>query len=181
MSYLNNVEQWLDNVVIGLNLCPFAAKPRRKGQIRIAIYETDSLETLLENIYQELIRLDDTLVCDLDTSLIVCPNVLQDFDEYNQFLDMVDALIRQCDRDGIYQVASFHPDYYFYGTQPDDAENLTNRAPYPIFHLIREDSMEKVLAHYPDPEGIPERNIEKMNALSEKDIRRLFPFLFSKP
>ncbi|GAB6260557.1 DUF1415 domain-containing protein [Photobacterium sp. 53610] len=180
MSYLLKVEQWLDDVVIGLNLCPFAAKPRRNEQIRIAVYETDSLEALLEGIYQEIKRLDDTPACDLDTSLVVCPNLLQDFDEYNQFLDMVEALISQCGKEGIYQVASFHPDYCFYGAAPDDAENLTNRAPYPIFHLIREDSMEKVLAHYPDPDAIPERNIEKMNALTDEEIRRLFPYLISK-
>ncbi|KDM91741.1 DUF1415 domain-containing protein [Photobacterium galatheae] len=180
MSYLLNVEQWLDDVVIGLNLCPFAAKPRRNEQIRIAIYETDSLEELLEGIYQEIKRLDSTPVCDLDTSLVVCPNLLQDFDEYNQFLDMVEALISQCGKEGIYQVASFHPDYCFYGTAPGDAENLTNRAPYPIFHFIREDSMEKVLAHYPDPDAIPERNIEKMKKLTDEEIRRLFPYLISK-
>ncbi|MDO6705977.1 DUF1415 domain-containing protein [Photobacterium sp. 1_MG-2023] len=180
MSYLHHVEQWLDDVVIGLNLCPFAAKPRRNEQIRIAICETDSLDVLLENIQQEIQRLDNTPVCDLDTSLVVCPNLLQDFDEYNQFLDMVEALISQCGKDGVYQVASFHPDYYFFGTHPDDAENLTNRAPYPIFHLIREDSMEKVLAHYPDPEAIPEQNIEKMNALTKEEIRQLFPYLISK-
>ncbi|GAL02565.1 hypothetical protein JCM19237_5458 [Photobacterium aphoticum] len=147
------VQQWLVNVVIGLNLCPFAAKPNRNKQIRIAIEDNDSEDVLLERIYQELKRLDETPVETLETTLVVAPQLLSAFEDYNQFLDLVDALIFQCGYEGTYQIATFHPDYCFHGTHPDDAENLTNKAPYPIFHLIREESMEKVLKHYPDPEG----------------------------
>ncbi|MGF1687104.1 DUF1415 domain-containing protein [Photobacterium japonica] len=172
-----DVQQWLEAVVIGLNLCPFAAKPNRNKQIDIYVDDTAAEDVLLEAIYQQLKRLDETPVEQLETTLVVAPNLFSDFDDYNQFLDLVDALIFQCGYDGTYQIASFHPHYCFYGTQPDDAENLTNRAPYPIFHLIREASMEKVLKHYPDPEGIPERNIACVEALSPEDIKRLFPFL----
>lgn len=171
------VQQWLENVVIGLNLCPFAAKPNRNKQIQIFISEANDEDVLLEEIYQQLKKLDSTPVKELETTLVVTPHLFEDFADYNQYLDLVDALLFQMGYQGTYQVASFHPDYCFHGTQPDDAENLTNRSPYPIFHLIREESMEKVLKHYPDPEGIPGRNIERVESLTDEEIARLFPFL----
>lgn len=171
------VQQWLDNVVIGLNLCPFAAKPQRNKQIKIHVSEASTENDALEDIYRQMQELDTTPVDELETTLVVTPNLFESFDDYNQFLDILDGLLIQAGYDGIYQIASFHPDYCFYGTHPDDAENLTNRSPYPIFHLIREDSMEKVLKHYPDPEGIPERNIERVEALTPEEVATLFPFL----
>ncbi|PSW16449.1 DUF1415 domain-containing protein [Photobacterium rosenbergii] len=171
------VQQWLEDVVIGLNLCPFAAKPNRNKQIQIFISEANSEDVLLEEIYQQLQKLDSTPVDELETTLVVTPHLFEDFGDYNQYLDLIDALIFQMGYQGTYQIASFHPDYCFHGTQPEDAENLTNRSPYPIFHLIREDSMEKVLKHYPDPEGIPERNIERVEGLSEEEVKKLFPFI----
>ncbi|KMV31869.1 DUF1415 domain-containing protein [Photobacterium swingsii] len=171
------VQQWLEDVVIGLNLCPFAAKPNRNKQIKIHVSEHNDEAALLEDIYQELRHLDETPATELETTLVVAPNMLADFDDYNQFLDLVEGLVTQLNKQGIYQIASFHPDYQFYGTEADDAENLTNRSPYPIFHLIREESMEKVLKHYPDPEGIPERNIECVENLTAEQKRHLFPYL----
>ncbi|MBC7002361.1 DUF1415 domain-containing protein [Photobacterium sp. BZF1] len=171
------VQKWLEDVVIGLNLCPFAAKPNRNKQIQIFISETNSEEVLLEEIYQQLQKLDNTPADELETTLVVTPHLFKDFGDYNQYLDLIDALIFQMGYQGTYQIASFHPEYYFHGTQPEDAENLTNRSPYPIFHLIREDSMEKVLKHYPDPEGIPERNIERVEGLSAEEVKKLFPFI----
>ncbi|MGF1786717.1 DUF1415 domain-containing protein [Photobacterium swingsii] len=171
------VQQWLEDVVIGLNLCPFAAKPNRNKQIKIHVSEHSDEAALLEDIYQELHHLDETSATELETTLVVAPNMLADFDDYNQFLDLVEGLVAQLNKQGIYQIASFHPDYQFYGTEADDAENLTNRSPYPIFHLIREESMEKVLKHYPDPEGIPERNIECAENLTAEQKRHLFPYL----
>ncbi|KLV06946.1 hypothetical protein ABT56_07270 [Photobacterium aquae] len=170
-------EQWLEDVVIGLNLCPFAAKPQRNQQIKIHVSQSNDEATLLEEIYGQLRELDETPVTELETTLVVTPYLFKAFDDYNQFLDLVDALLIQCGYEGTYQVASFHPDYYFAGTHPDDAENLTNRSPYPVFHLIREASMEKVLKHYPDPEGIPERNIARVESLTPQEIKQLFPFL----
>ncbi|WP_064609134.1 DUF1415 domain-containing protein [Photobacterium sp. J15] len=172
------IQQWLEDVVIGLNLCPFAAKPNRNKQIKIHISEAESEEMLLEDIYQQLLELDQKPEDELETTLVVTPTLFADFDDYNQFLNLVDALIIQTGKEGIYQVASFHPDYCFYGTEPEDAENLTNRSPYPVFHLIREDSMERVLKHYPDPESIPERNIECVKKLTFEQRKALFPFLF---
>ncbi|EJH2588678.1 TPA: DUF1415 family protein [Vibrio parahaemolyticus] len=172
------VDQWLNDVVIGLNLCPFAAKPQRNKQIKIFVSEATQEEALLEDILLQLIELSTTEPEKLETTLVVVPNMLQDFWDYNFCIDWVEGLIKQQDWEGIFQVATFHPDYCFGGAAPEDNENLTNRSPYPIFHLIREESMEKVLKHYPDPESIPDTNIARVSALSEKERKKLFPYLF---
>ncbi len=172
------VEQWLNDVVIGLNLCPFAAKPQRNKQIKIFVSEALQEETLLEDILLQLIELSQSEPEQLETTLVVVPNMLDDFWDYNQFIDWVESLIKQQGWEGIFQVATFHPDYCFGGAEPEDDENLTNRSPYPIFHLIREESMEKVLKHYPDPESIPDTNIARVSALSKDERKKLFPYLF---
>ncbi|MET2899907.1 DUF1415 domain-containing protein [Vibrio rotiferianus] len=172
------VNQWLNDVVIGLNLCPFAAKPQRNKQIKIFVSEASQEEALLEDILLQLIELSNTEPEKLETTLVVVPNMLQDFWDYNFFIDWVEGLIKQQDWEGIFQVATFHPDYCFGGAEPEDDENLTNRSPYPVFHLIREESMEKVLKHYPDPESIPDTNIARVSALSEEERQKLFPYLF---
>ncbi|KGY07645.1 DUF1415 domain-containing protein [Vibrio sinaloensis] len=173
------VEQWLNDVVIGLNLCPFAAKPQRNKQIKIFVSEANTEETLLEDILTQLLELDATPAEELETTLVVAPNMLADFYDYNLFIDWVEALIKQQDWEGIFQLATFHPDYCFGGTEPEDAENLTNRSPYPVFHLIREESMEKVLKHYPNPEAIPDTNIARVESLTPEERKKLFPYLFS--
>ena len=172
------VDQWLNDVVIGLNLCPFAAKPQRNKQIKIFVSEASQEEALLEDILLQLIELSNTETEKLETTLVVVPNMLQDFWDYNFFIDWVEGLIKQQDWEGIFQVATFHPDYCFGGAEPEDDENLTNRSPYPVFHLIREESMEKVLKHYPDPESIPDTNIARVSALSVEERKKLFPYLF---
>ncbi|GAB7221055.1 DUF1415 domain-containing protein [Vibrio owensii] len=172
------VDQWLNDVVIGLNLCPFAAKPQRNKQIKIFVSEASQEEALLEDILLQLIELSSTEPEKLETTLVVVPNMLQDFWDYNFFIDWVEGLIKQQDWEGIFQVATFHPNYCFGGAEPEDDENLTNRSPYPVFHLIREESMEKVLKHYPDPESIPDTNISRVSALSEEERQKLFPYLF---
>ncbi|WP_196584304.1 DUF1415 domain-containing protein [Aliivibrio fischeri] len=172
------VQQWLEDVVIGLNLCPFAAKPNRNKQIKIFVSEATTEEALLEDILQELMNLDSKTAEELETTLVAIPNMLQDFMDYNFFLDWVDALIKQQEWEGIYQIATFHPDYCFGGAEPEDDENLTNRSPYPVLHLIREESMEKVLKHYPNPEAIPDTNITRVEELTLEERRKLFPYLF---
>ncbi|HAV1412684.1 DUF1415 domain-containing protein [Vibrio parahaemolyticus] len=172
------VDQWLNDVVIGLNLCPFAAKPQRNKQIKIFVSKATQEEELLEDILLQLIELSTTEPEKLETTLVVVPNMLQDFWDYNFCIDWVEGLIKQQDWEGIFQVATFHPDYCFGGAAPEGDENLTNRSPYPIFHLIREESMEKVLKHYPDPESIPDTNIARVSALSEEERKKLFPYLF---
>lgn len=173
-----HVNQWLNDVVIGLNLCPFAAKPQRNKQIKIFVSDAQQEEVLLEDILSQLLELDATPAEELETTLVVVPNMLDDFFDYNLFIDWVEALIKQQDWEGIFQLATFHPDYCFGGTEPEDAENLTNRSPYPVFHLIREESMEKVLKHYPNPEAIPDTNIARVESLTAEERRKLFPYLF---
>lgn len=170
--------QWLKEVVIGLNLCPFAAKPFKKDQIRIAVSEGTSEEEVLETLLQEMLLLDNEPADVLETTLVVIPNFLQDFTDYNFFLDWVDALIKQQGYEGIYQVATFHPDYCFNGCEPEDVENLTNRSPYPVIHLIREESISKVLKHFPDPDSIPDTNIETVSKLTQDELQKLYPFLW---
>jgi hypothetical protein len=173
------VNQWLNDVVIGLNLCPFAAKPQRNKQIKIFVSEATQEESLLEDILSQFFELESSTPEELETTLVVVPNMLEDFFDYNLFIDWVEALIKQQDWEGIFQLATFHPDYCFGGTDPEDDENLTNRSPYPVFHLIREESMEKVLKHYPNPEAIPDTNIARVESLSAEERRKLFPYLFS--
>ncbi|SMY34050.1 DUF1415 domain-containing protein [Photobacterium andalusiense] len=171
------VKQWLEDVVIGLNLCPFAAKPNRNKQIKIFVSKDNNENDLLETIYMQFKELDETPAETLETILVVAPFLFEEFDDYNQFLDLVEGLVVQLGKSGTYQIASFHPDYCFYGAEPDDAENLTNRSPYPVFHLIREESMAKVIKHYPNPEAIPDRNIECVENLTPEQMRKLFPYL----
>ncbi len=175
---LNAVNQWLDKVVIGLNLCPFASRPYHQKQIRFALSQCDTDACLLEELQNELKLLAETKAEIIETTLLIVPNMLQDFYDYNDFLDYVDGLIADNEWEGIFQVATFHPDYQFGGTQPEDAENLTNRAPYPILHLLREASLEKAIEHYPNPELIPEHNIETVSNLTLEQKVSLFPHLF---
>lgn len=172
------VNQWLNDVVIGLNLCPFAAKPQRNKQIKIFVSEAEQEEALLEDILTQLMELESKTAEELETTLVVVPKMLEDFYDYNLFIDWVEALIRQQGWEGTYQLATFHPEYCFGGSEPEDVENLTNRSPYPVFHLIREESMEKVLKHYPDPESIPETNIARVESLTQPELVKLFPYLF---
>ena len=173
-----DVEQWLDEVVIGLDLCPFAARPRREKRVRIAVSHATDDEALLNDLQAELERLSDTPAAELETTLLAIPNMLEDFADYNDFLDAVDLWVEQFGWEGDLQVASFHPHYQFADTEADDPGNLTNRSPWPLLHIIREESLEKAIEHYPDVDRIPERNIARMQALTAAERAKLFPHLF---
>ena len=180
-AQIGAVERWLEQVVIGLNLCPFAAKPYAQKQVRIQVCDADTELALLEALQDELRLIDESVTTantGIETTLLVIPNMLASFDDYNQFLNLVDALLDEFEWAGEYQVASFHPQYCFAGVAPESPENLSNRSPYPLLHILREASIEAALEHYADPEGIPERNIEKMHGLSEDEKRGLFAYLF---
>lgn len=174
------IHQWLDQVVIGLNLCPFASAPYKKQHIRIEVTDCDNQTCLVYKLEDELKKLAETPVEDLETTLLVIPETLHDFYDYNDFLDIAESIIEENDYMGVFQIASFHPKYQFAGTKPGDNENLTNRAPYPILHLLREESLEKAVAHYANPEEIPGRNIETVEGLSEEQKVKLFPYLFKQ-
>lgn len=173
------VARWLNEVVIGLNLCPFAGKPTHEQRVRLAVSEAQDDEQLLQDLQQEMEWLDQQPAAELETTLLIVPQHLQDFFDYNQFLHWADQLIKRNRWVGVYQVASFHPDYCFAGAEPEDDENLTNRSPYPILHIIREASLEKALQFYPDVDAVPERNKMRVEALSAAEKRHLFPYLFS--
>jgi uncharacterized protein len=162
---------WVESVVVGLNLCPFAKRELVNGRVRFAMTEAATEEDLLIALQAELELLNGD--SSVETTLLIHPAVLGDFGEYNQFLDYVDALLIKMGLDGVYQVASFHPDYRFATTDQDDAENYTNRSPHPMLHLIREASLERAIAGYPDVGQIPVRNIELMNSLGTAKLKAL--------
>lgn len=162
--------QWLEEVVIGLNLCPFARKELVNNRVRFVVSSADSEEALLADLQAELLHLDDHP--ETETTLLVHPGVLADFETYNDFLPAGDGLLELLELDGIYQIASFHPDYRFAGTGPEDAENFTNRSPFPMLHLLREASVERAVESHPDPDAIPERNIALMQTLGTAEMRQ---------
>jgi hypothetical protein len=166
--------RWLERAVIGLNLCPFAKAVHAKGQVRYVLSDATTPQALLAQLGEELLLLRDTPVEAVDTTLLVHPRVLADFLDYNDFLDDADALVEALGLEGVLQVASFHPDYRFAGTEPDDIGNFSNRAPFPTLHLLREDSVERAVAAFPDPDAIVERNIETLRQLGADGWRRLF-------
>jgi hypothetical protein len=165
--------RWLERAVIGLNLCPFAKAVYVKQQIRFALSDAELEDDLLEELAEELLRLRDTPADEIDTTLLVHPRVLTDFLDYNDFLDRVDALIEALDLEGELQVASFHPQYRFADSEADDPGNCTNRAPYPTLHLLREASLDKAVAAYPDADVIVERNLDTMAKLGLDGFRKL--------
>lgn len=156
---------WLTRAVIGLNLCPFAKSVHVKGQVRYAISEATGLEGVLADLETELRTLADADPEQLDTTLLILPHALADFLEYNDALHFADLLLAQLRLEGTLQIASFHPHYQFDGTGPDDIENYTNRAPYPILHLLREASIERAVDAFPDAADIYERNQETLRRL----------------
>ena len=171
---IKQTRQWLEDVVIGLNLCPFARKPFNAGQVRLTVSDSRNVETLLGDLHEELDRMDRTPADDIDTTLLIITDQLEDFLDYNDVLDLADGLLEQQGWEGTYQIASFHPAYQFADTAVDDPENYTNRAPYPILHILREASLDKGLASYPNPEQIPERNMDTLNGLTEAQWLALF-------
>lgn len=169
-SIIDATRRWVSEVVVGLNLCPFARRELVKDRVLFRVTDAGSEEALLTELQNELLYLEEHP--DVETTLLVHPCVLQDFMVYNDFLAAADGLLVQLELEGIYQIASFHPDYQFGGTEPEDAENYTNRSPYPMLHLLREESLERAIAGYPNAELIPGQNIELMNRLGADEMRR---------
>lgn len=171
-TYIRATRSWLESIVIGLDLCPFAKRELAKERIRFSVTETTDEVELLRALESELqLLFSDELI---ETTLLIHPRALIDFAEYNQFLDLADGLLAQMNLDGVFQIASFHPDYQFADTQPDDAENFTNRSPHPTLHILREASLSRAIAGYPDIDQVPVRNVERMNALSANQLKSLF-------
>lgn len=168
---VESVRKWVELLVVGMNLCPFAKGELVKRRVRFAQTQAVTEAQLLMALRAELELLDSDP--SVETTLLIHPQVLQDFYDYNQFLDSADNLLAQMGLEGIYQIASFHPHYQFGGTAPEDVENYTNRSPYPMLHLIREDSLERAIAQYPDVDQISPRNIALMKSLGQDKLRVL--------
>ena len=165
------VKSWIDKVIVGLNFCPFAKKEMERNTVRYAIFTTTLVDHALSHLLEELALLDQQQ--DIQTTLLVFPLGFANFENYLDMLELGNSLIAQGGYGGIYQLASFHPDYCFDGEDQNDPANYTNRSPYPILHILRESSIEAVLKRYPQPESIPENNIAKARLLGSSYLQAL--------
>lgn len=173
---ITTTQNWVKTFVVGMNLCPFAKREIVKDRVRYFVSEATGTEQLLFELKAELELLESDRA--IETVLVIHPNVLQNFYDYNDFLFAADNLLTDMSLEGVYQIASFHPDYQFDGVDTDDVENYTNRSPYPILHLIREESLEKAVANYPNPDDISQRNIDLMNKLGMDKVKALLKSCF---
>ena len=159
------MREWIEKAVIGLNLCPFAKAVYVKNQVRFVVSTARHLDGLLEDLDRELDFLAAADPNEIDTTLLIHPTLLPDFLDFNDFMQLAEAAVGEHGLEGVIQIASFHPHFQFEGTEPDDLGNYTNRAPFPTLHLLREASIERAVAAFPEAETIYARNIETLNAL----------------
>lgn len=165
---VDDTRRWLERAVIGLNLCPFAKAVHTKRQIYYAVSQATQPPEILEDLKKEI---NDLLATDpvvRDTTLLIVPNCLHEFLDFNGLLAQAEAVLVELDLEGVIQIASFHPQFQFAGTQTDDITNFTNRAPYPTLHLLREDSVDRAVAAFPQAEDIFEKNMQTLNQLGVK-------------
>lgn len=169
-SPLKKTASWIQTFVIGHNLCPFAARPFQEERIRYVLVEGTKLEQLVETTFTECLLLNEKESTEIETTIIVHPKLLEDFGDYMDVLAQMQEDLEQLNVAGILQLATFHPAYQFEGTQADDPENFTNRSPFPMIHILREDSVEKAIDLHPDTAKIPMENIEKMNRIGKESL-----------
>ena len=174
-----HIRRWLDDFVVGLNLCPFARPLLGAANLRIAVCEETDTMAMRRAFLQELDLLQRSAEQDVATTLLAYPQALQDFDDYLDFLEDAQDLLLDSGLEGLVQLASFHPDYRFAGEAPDAASHYSNRAPYPIIHLLREDMLTRALEDFADPERVPERNVETLTAIGVDELEKRWRALFS--
>lgn len=170
---LAETRRWLERLVIGLNLCPFAAAPYRQERIAYVVSDAETPETIYQaylGVLQSLVEADPRVQ---ETALLILTRGLRSFDDYLDTLGVLEQVLVEAGLEGRVQVASFHPDYRFADAAEDDPANFSNRSPFPMFHLIREDGLAAALESYPDPTQIPERNMRRLRALGLTGIRAL--------
>lgn len=167
-------QQWLERAVIGLNLCPFAKAVHVKQQIRYAVSTAQTPDDLLAELAAELSHLNAADPAQIDTTLLIAPQMFADFIDFHFFLDEADVLLKRSGLEGVIQIASFHPKFEFTGSETDAIANYSNRSPYPILHLLREASIDRAVAAFPDAADIYERNIETLEKLGQEGWQRLF-------
>ena len=173
-AFITDTQTWLTRAVIGLQLCPFAKAVHLKNQIRYVVSHATEPQALLETLVEELQHLTQTDQQVVETTLLIHPDVLTDFLDYNDFLDVADATLLELNLDGVLQIASFHPQYQFAGTEPSAIENHTNRSPYPMLHLLREASIEAAMQNFDGADAIVDRNINTMQQLGLEGWRKLW-------
>ena len=171
--FIVETRAWVERVVIGLKLCPFAPAPALKGLVRYATSEANTPEALLEDLAMELQHLVASPPEEVETTLLIHPQVLQDFHDFNDFLEVSDEALRMWGLEGEIQIASFHPQYQFAGTDPDDIGNATNRSPYPMLHLLREQSIARAVDAFGDTRGISVANLETLEKLGPAGLAAL--------
>ena len=173
-SAIEQVEQqlqaWLDDFVIGLNLCPFAGPVIASDGLRIAVCESDQLQQVAETFISELDLIERSPESAIATTILALPNALLDFEDYLSFIDNAEALLEGSGSDSLIQLASFHPEYQFDGEAVDAVSHFTNRSPYPLIHLLRVEMMTKALETFSNPEAIPARNIATLEQLGRSEI-----------
>ncbi len=174
-NYIEPTKAWVQNVIIGLNFCPFAKREFDRGRIRYCVAE-GTLEQCLEVLVLECDFLDAEN--DVETTLVILPEGFKKFDDFLDFLELANALLQNQGYEGVFQLASFHPQYCFSEVPIDDPANFTNRSPFPMLHILREKSLDKAIAFHPDPEGIPERNIKLAREMGFDKLQQLFRACF---
>ena len=173
-SVIAATREWLEKAVIGLNLCPFAKAVYLKNQVRFVVSSAPHLDGLLEDLDRELDFLAAADPEEIDTTLLIHPSLLPDFLDFNDFLQLAEAAVDEHQLEGVIQIASFHPQFQFAETAPDDMQNYTNRAPYPTLHLLRETSIDRAVAAFPEAETIYQRNIATLEKLGSAGWRALW-------
>lgn len=170
---LDQTRQWLEKAVIGLNLCPFAKAVYVKNQVRLVVSHARHADDLLEELDRELQLFMATPAEEIDTTLLVHPTLFDDFLDFNDFLEIAEGVVNEQGLEGVMQLASFHPQFQFDGTELDDISNYTNRAPFAILHLLREESIDRAVEAFPEAETIFEQNIETLEKLGHKGWKAL--------
>lgn len=170
---LTKTRLWLEKAVIGLNLCPFAKAVYVKNQVRLVVSQARHADGLLEELDRELDMLAATPADEIDTTLLIHPTLFDDFLDFNDFLEIAEGVVDEHGLEGVIQLASFHPQFQFDGTEPDDIGNYTNRAPFAILHLLREESVERAVEAFPEAEAIFEQNIATLEKLGHKGWKAL--------
>jgi uncharacterized protein len=169
-------QAWLKTIIIEYSICPFVKRELERGSIRFSICHDTEIESCLLYLMLECDRLN--IDSSIETTLLIYDRAFTAFDDYLDFLELAEALLIEQGYEGVYQLASFHPDYCFEGAETDDPANYTNRSPYPMLHLLRETSIERAVATYPDPENIPQRNIELTRKLGLAKMQALLAACF---
>jgi hypothetical protein len=171
---LARMRQWLEEAVIGLNFCPFAASVYQRDRVQLVVASADTVEAAVDRTLDEAARLLETPDDEIATTLVVCPEGVSDFETFLDGAATVRHALEHSGTDAYLQVATFHPDYRFADTDPDDLGNYTNRSPYPVYHLLRESHVTEAVESHPDPGSIPDANVERLESMGREAVERLW-------